>query len=106
MSLYNEAFVFKREIENIARAVCQAETRSCLRCEKARVVTAPYTDNSGRQVCDIVRIGDTTTLTLPYSSKMANMSVGNLVLVLIVYGNWKNAIVWETLDFKEIGGPV
>lgn len=100
MGIFQDSEQIQGVLTALIKQVIADEIRSCFRVYKATVVTAPYTDSERGSVCDVQLIGDQTTLTLPYSSKLQNMSVGDVVFVALVYGSWRNAIVWQnrTLD--------
>lgn len=91
---------FVRVLEGIARKVVLEETKNCLRLYKATIIKAPYVNETLGAVCDVLLSGDSQTLTLPYSSKISNVSAGELVWVASFYGSFVNAIVWEKLYFN------
>lgn len=95
MSKLNEAEVFKKTVEKIASDVIRRETASCLRVYKAKVITAP----SG-STCSVQITGDSSILSLPYSSKVANVSAGAVVWVAVLFNDLRNGIVWETANFR------
>lgn len=95
MAKLEEAKEFRKAIESVAREVIAQETKDCLRVYKAKVTSAP----SGG-VCSVQLVGDTTTLTIPYSSKASSVSVGAVVWVAVLFNDMRNAIVWETADFR------
>ncbi len=82
-------------IKSIVRDVVKDETRSCLRTYKAKIISAPNGVN-----CSVQLIGEDSTLVVPYSSKMSTAAVGDIVWLAVPFGSFKNAIVWETGDFK------
>lgn len=79
----------------LVRDIIKEETRNCLRTKKAIVTTAP-----NGSVCAVRMVGDTTIVTLPYSSATANVAVGDAVWVAILGNNMRTAIVWQKIDFK------
>lgn len=95
MSRMSESKSVRSMIERLVRSVVREETRDCVRAYKAVVVSAP---SSG--VCSVQLIGDTSVLSLPYSSKCSGVSVGEVVWVAVLFGSMRNAIVWETADFQ------
>jgi hypothetical protein len=97
--LFYEASVAKKELVELVRAVVQEETKSCFRVYKAVVKTAPYTDPEIGLVCQIVLNGDQNTLTVPFSSAISSLSVGDVVLVALIYNSWRNAFVWKKIPF-------
>lgn len=100
MNVLEEARMLKEMIRGIVKSVVKEETRSCFRVYKAKVVRAPYRDEEKGDVCAVRINGDNTILVLPYSSKTAGMAVGDAVLVATVFDSFRNAIVWETRNFK------
>lgn len=85
----------KAYLERIIRQIVRQETRSCFRVVKAKVITAP---NSTTGVCEIQLIGNTQTLSLPYTSEVSGAEAGDMVLVGVVYNNFRNAFVWKTIS--------
>ncbi len=94
-SLLEQSAALRRMIEAVARDVVKEETRACLRVYKATVVMPPSGD-----VCEVRLTGDDTVLALPYSSAVASVTVGETVLVAVIYGSMRNAIVWQKTNFK------
>ena len=80
-------------VKNIVSSM--PEFKSCVRAVKARVVTPP-----NGKTCAVQLVGDDTVITLPYSSKVANVLKDDIVWVASLQGSMRNAIVWETSDFK------
>ena len=64
-------------------ALLKEKTQNCVRAQRAVVVTAPDS-TSGKIVVQIPF--DTNTLSLPYSSAVANVAAGTQVWVLIPNG--------------------
>ena len=95
MSLLSDAKEVRAAIEAIVRDEIDRETRDCFRVRKAVVTTAP----NGTK-CSVKLVGDDTILSLPYSSAVSSVSVGNVVWVAILGNSMRNAIVWETADFR------
>lgn len=100
MSNLFDSKILRSVIEKIVRSVVAETTRDCFRVLKATVETAPYEDSNLGPVCQVKLIGDETALTLPYSTKMSGMQVGDVVLIAVVYGSFRNAIVWEKQGFN------
>lgn len=96
MSVLSDSSQLRRLLESLIKPIVRSETRDCFRVYKATVVTEPFSDERLGSACQVKLIGDQTPLTLPYSTKMQNMAVGDVVLVAVIYGSWRNAIVWET----------
>ena len=94
-SLLKDSSELRRVIEEVVRDVVATETRSCFKVYKATVVTPP----SG-STCSVRLVGDDTVLSLPYSSAISDVSAGDAVLVALVYGSMRNAIVWQKTNFK------
>lgn len=83
------------EMKNLIKKTVESATRDCFRVYKAEVVSAP-----SNGLCTVQLIGDSTALSLPYSSKCASVSVGSVVWVAVLFGSFRNAVVWETADFR------
>lgn len=98
MSL-NDSALLRRSIENVVRDVVKEETRSCFRVYKAIVVTAPNAQTK-RCVVRLVGLTATQTLSIPYSSDCSGVSVGDAVWVGVPFSNFKNAVVWQKIDFS------
>ena len=92
--IYEQAALLKNAIKSVVREVAREEFGDCFRVKKAVVTTAP--DGS---VCGVQIVGDETELMLPYSSRCASVSVGDVVWVGILGRSLRNAIVWETAAF-------
>lgn len=95
MENLQQASALRAMLSDIVREVVREETRDCLRVYKAVVTSAP-----NGSVCSVRLVGDTTVLSLPYSSKVANVSAGSVVWVAVLFGNLRNGIVWETSNFR------
>ena len=95
MSLLSDAKEVRAAIEAIVRDEIDRETRDCFRVRKAKVTSAP-----NGTTCSVKFIGDDTVLTLPYSSAVSSVSVGAVVWVAILGNSMRNALVWETADFR------
>ena len=85
----------RRLITPLIKEIVKAETRSCMRVQKAFVVTTP-----NGSVCSVRLAGDTTIITIPYSSATANVAVGAAVWVAVLGDSLRNAIVWQKVDFS------
>lgn len=97
MSILSDAAQFREAIAAVVREEIEKQTRDCFRVRKAVVTTAP---NSGTHLCGVKLVGDDTALSLPYSSAVSSVSVGDAVWVAIPFGSMRNAIVWETFNFS------
>ena len=95
MSLLSEAKEIKAAIAAVVREEIERETRDCFRVKKAKVTSAP-----NGATCSVKFIGDDTVLSLPYSSRVSSVSVGSVVWVAILGNSMRNAIVWETANFR------
>ena len=95
MSLLSDAKEIRAAIEAVVRDEIERETRDCFRVRKAVVTTAP----NGTK-CSVKLVGDDTILSLPYSSAVSSVSVGAVVWVAILGNSMRNALVWETADFR------
>lgn len=93
--ILSESRKLREIIEIICEDVIKQKTLDCFRVYKAKVIEAP-----NGSVCSVQLVGDETVLALPYSSKTANVTEGSMVWVAVVYGSFRNAIVWETYNFK------
>lgn len=85
----------KQSLRKIIKEVIDEETKPCFRLYQAKITTAP-----NGTTCGVQLLGDTQTINLPYSSKIANASIGSFVWVATIYNSFSNAIVWETIDFN------
>ena len=99
-NLFSQSEELKAVLKTIVKDIVRQETRPCFRVYKAQVVTAPYNDADKNSVCDVKLIGDSDSITIPYSSKMASMQVNDFVWVATIFDSFRNAIVWETIDFN------
>lgn len=84
----------RKSIEEVVRETIKKETKDCFRIYKAKVITAP-----NGNTCTVQLIGDSTQLTIPYSSDCSTVTENQFVWVAAPYG-FRNAIVWQTIDFK------
>lgn len=95
MGVQEDARSIKASILRVVDDEIAKKTADCLRIRKATVTTAP-----NGTVCGVTMAGDNTALSLPYSSAVSSVSVGDIVWVLLVGSSMRNAIVWQTLDFS------
>ena len=95
MNTLNKSQRIKQLLTDLIGEVVKEATKECFRVYKAKVISAP-----NGSTCSVRLIGDTETLDLPYSSKVASVSVGQVVWVATLYNNFRNAIVWETYNFR------
>lgn len=93
--IINESGKIRQAISKIVRDILAEETKSCFRLYKGKVVTAP-----NGSTCEIQLAGDEKTMSLPYSTKVSNITAGSMVWVATIYNSFSNAIVWETIDFQ------
>lgn len=94
---FSQSDELRRAITPFLENLIKENTRECFRLHKAVVVTAP---NSTTKLCEVRLVGQTTTLSLPYSTYVQNASVGDAVWVATTYNSWRNAIVFISIDFK------
>lgn len=72
-------------------------TRSCLRMEKATVVSTPANGKVG------IRFPfDETTLYLPFASSLASLTAGSSVWVGVPYSDLSNGIVMFDATFQNL----
>lgn len=94
-NLQRDADIVRQALEKIIDERIEAKTRSCARCFRAVVKTAPNGTTMGVQL-----VGDDAVLTLPYSSKLSTAAIGDTVWVMTLFNSFRNAIVWETNTFS------
>ena len=100
--MLSQSEIIKRAIERVADTEIEKKTAPCFRTYKAIVTEAP-----NGTTCKVRLIGDDTELTLPYASKLSEITVGKFVWVGAFYNvdnSFSNAIVWETLKMDVGGG--
>jgi hypothetical protein len=97
MALLEEAKEVRAALAEVIRQEVERLTQDCFRVRKAVVKTAP---NSSTGKCSVQLVGDDTILSIPYSSEVASVSAGSVVWVAWWGGSMRNAIVWQTADFK------
>lgn len=95
MALLEEAKEVRAALAEVIRQEVERLTQDCFRLKKAIVTVAP---NGTR--CSVKLVGDDTVLSIPYSSEVASVSVNDVVWVAWWGGSMRNAIVWQTADFK------
>ena len=95
MSILSDAAQFREAIASIVREEIEERTKDCFRVRKAIVSAAP-----NGTVCKVHLVGDETELSLPYSSAVSSVSVGDVVWVAILFGSMRNAVVWAKYNFK------
>ena len=101
MSLLSDAKEVRSAIAAIVRDEIEKQTGDCLRVRKAIVQTAPNGSVCGVQLMgDLNRNGMPKVINLPYSSKVSSVSVGSVVWVAVLGPSMRNAIVWETANFR------
>ena len=100
MSLLEESAKIKRAVEGVSRQVAEEVSRSSLRAYKVVVTTAPYLGNDGKYYCGVKQIGDETEITVLCSPCMKNVAVDTINWVLVIFSNWRNAILWQSYDFS------
>ena len=95
MSLRDDARAVRDAIATVVKTEVEKLTWDCLRVRKAVVTRSPNGSD-----CKVQLVGDETELTLPYSSRVASVSVNSVVWVAILGPSMRNAIVWETANFR------
>lgn len=95
MALLDEAKAVRAALAEVIRQEVDALTQDCFRLKKAVVTSAP---NGTR--CSVKLVGDTEILSIPYSSEVASVSVDDVVWVAYWGGSMRNAIVWQTANFR------
>lgn len=95
MALLDEAKAVRAALAEVIRQEVDALTQDCFRLKKAVVTSAP---NGTR--CSVKLVGDTEVLSIPYSSEVASVSVDDVVWVAYWGGSMRNAIVWQTANFR------
>lgn len=97
MALIDDAKAVRSALAEVIRQEVEALTEDCFRLKKAVVTSAP---NSTTRKCGVKLVGDNTSLSIPYSSEVASVSVGDVVWVAYWGGSMRNAIVWQTANFR------
>lgn len=97
MALLDDAKAVREALAEVIRQEVESLTQDCFRLKKAIVRTAP---NSTTGKCSVQFVGDDTVLSIPYSSEVSSVSVGAVVWVAYWGGSMRNAIVWQTADFR------
>ena len=96
MSALTESNDIRKVIESIVRDIVKEYTNPCFRAYRCVVVSPAASGKMG-----VRKIGDATTLFLPYSSAVENVTPGTIVWVGVFNNNWLSALVWHTEFFKE-----
>ena len=95
MALLEEAKEVRAALAEVIRQEVDALTADCFRLKKAVVTSAP----SGTR-CSVKLVGDDKILSIPYSSEVSSVSVDDVVWVAYWGGSMRNAIVWQTANFR------
>lgn len=93
MSVLSKSASMREVIEGVCRDVVQTETKNCVRVYKA-IVTA---SNPAGTTVTVKLAGEDTTLTIPRRSDL-EVSSGDAVLVAVLFGSWRNALVWDKAE--------
>lgn len=93
-----EALAVWRALEPQIMEAVRRETADCVRQKKLTVVTAPNGTTMG-----VMQPNDTTIFNIPYVSTLANVQVGEMVLVQYFYG-MTNMIAVSLGDGKQPEG--
>ena len=96
MDIFSQSEQLRQALTPFIQKIVDERTRECLRTYKARVVSPPEI-STGK--CVIQLVGQETTLSLPYSTAVSSVSVGDMVWVATTYNSWKNAVVWQKIKF-------
>lgn len=96
MDIFSQSEQLRQALTPFIQKIVDERTRECLRTYKAKVVTAP---NSQTGKCEVQFVGQSTTLSLPYSTSVSSVAVGDMVWVATTYNSWKNAVVWQKIKF-------
>lgn len=101
MSVLDDSDRLRRALRPVILDIIRNEPdfQSCLRVYKATVVSAPGTV-LGASGCTVRVAGDANTLWLPYTPDVADAKVGDAVWVAVLFNSWRNAIVWQKIDFS------
>lgn len=94
-NLFSESAEIYSLLESIVSKIIAEKTKSCFRVYKASVVSPPSGNTVG-----VSLVGENTVLNLPFSSAVSDITVGNLVWVGVIFGNFRNAFVWQKIDFS------
>ena len=97
MALLEEAKEVRAALAEVIRQEVGELTRDCFRLKKAVVVSPP---NNMTKKCEVNFVGESEVLSLPFSSEVSSVSAGAVVWVAYWGGSMRNAIVWQTADFK------
>lgn len=88
----------RRAIESVVDDRVRTTQAAALRAYKATVVVAP---SAATGKCEVRLAHDSTVLSLPYAPAVNSAQEGDVVWVLVVYGNWRNAVVWQNGDWTN-----
>ena len=94
-AIYKACATVTAALEEVIRQVVSEMTEDCFRVKKAIVQSAP-----NGSVCRVKLVGDDTILSLPYSSDVSSVGAGAVVWVAILGSSMRNAIVWQTANFR------
>lgn len=95
MALYDDAKEVRAALAEVIRQEVVELTADCFRLKKAVVADTP-----GVTRMSVRLVGDNTVLSIPYSSEVSSVSVNDVVWVAYWGGSMRNAIVWQTADFR------
>ena len=101
MDLFGQSEHLRQALMPFIQKIVDERTRECLRTYKAKVVSVP---NAETGLCEIQLMGqggieNPTTVSLPYSTAVSSVSVGDMVWVATTYNSWRNAVVWQKIKF-------
>lgn len=96
MNVFSQSEQLKQALTPFINKLIDERTKECLRTYKAKVVTAPNIE-TGK--CEVQLLGHFTTISLPYSTAVSNVLVGDMVWVATTYNSWRNGVVWQKIKF-------
>ena len=105
-NIFEKSLQLKEAIKPVVGKIVDDNTRPCFRTYKAMVVT-PQDVTTGYGEVQLMGQGgnaESVKLRLPFTPAVAKSEAGDLVWVAVTYNSWKNAIVWQKIDFSTSGG--
>ena len=94
-NLLNESEKIRVQIKQIVSEIVKEDTKDCVRAYKGTVVSAP-----NGSTCQVQLNGDDAIMSIPYSSKVSSVTIGEVVWVAVLFGDFRNAVVWEKYNFQ------
>lgn len=102
MSILSNSERIKRAIEQVVDERLKSQTKDCFRVYKALLTAKGDTTMTVKILGN--NAGSNDTMTIPFSSAVADAAVNSIVLVATTYDSWRNAVVWEKYNFKSPSG--